>query len=163
MANRYDIADFYNTAKNDTPQWERMGKGFTALDENPSAQTDSKIYIHEKSQTTTVKNYQTTFPFTADYIESDEIIKDIYNIATRHATGADAEREYIRVELLNETSDGVCTARKFKVSVQVSGITGAGGEMMAMSGNLNALGDPEDGTFNIDTKTFTAKTASATL
>lgn len=157
MAQRHEFADYYNIGTEDEPEFMLMGVGFTTLDESPNAQTDGKIYIHEKSQTTRVKSYQTTFPFNADMIESEEIITDIYDIATRHGTGAKAEREYVRVELWRSADNqaDVFTARKFNVSVQVGGISGAGGEAVALSGNLNALGDPVEGTFDITTKTFT--------
>ena len=154
MAQRFQFADFYKIPGTST--FELMGVGFTTLDENPSAQTDEKIYIHEKSTTTTVKSYQTTFPFEADMIETEEILKDIYDIATRHATGSDAVREYVRVELWQPgTTAGTFTARKFMVSVQVDDIAGEGGEVVVMSGNLNGMGDPVEGVFDPATKTFT--------
>lgn len=45
--------------------------------------------------------------------------------------------------------------RKFRVGFEISGITGAGGEIMSIDGNMNAIGDAVVGEFNISTKTFT--------
>lgn len=46
-------------------------------------------------------------------------------------------------------------ARKFRVSIEVSSTEGEGGSIVKMSGNLNAVGDFVDGTFDTSTKTFT--------
>mgnify|MGYP000333925732 CR=1 FL=1 len=43
-------------------------------------------------------------------------------------------------------------ARKFLVSAEVSGVSGE--KKQSMSGNLNAVGDPLDGYFNTESKTF---------
>ena len=51
-------------------------------------------------------------------------------------------------------------ARKFRVSVEVSSITGAGGEIISQEGNLNQIGDVVIGEFNTQTKTFTEAAAA---
>lgn len=157
MNYRYDWADYYNLGTKEEPKWTLMGTGFTSLDEKPSAQSESKIYINDRTASTRVKSYQTSFPFSADAVMSDEIIEDIYNIATKRATGFSSEREYVRAELWRSADNqaDVFTARKFSVSVQIDSISGAGGEAVVIGGSLNALGDPEDGCFDVTTKTFT--------
>ena len=63
----------------------------------------------------------------------------------------------MRVELFQpaEGAENTFPARKFKVAVEVSGMTGEGGGIMKVTGNLNGVGDFIDGTFNTATKTFT--------
>ena len=157
---RYRIADYYQLPGiGATPgAFKFMGVGFTTLDENPAAQTDEKIYIHERASTINVISYQTTFPFEADKISSEPVIEDIYDIATRHYTGALATRQYVRMETWRESTDvpGAYAARLFNVSVQVDSIAGPGGEVVVLGGNLNALGDPVIGIFNPETMKFTA-------
>ena len=71
-----------------------------------------------------------------------------------HLTGGEAEFEYIRVELWDtvEGEKNTFKARKFLVSANVDSISGE--NKIALSGNLNAVGDPVDGTFNTETLEF---------
>lgn len=154
---RHQIADYLNTSSNNTPSYALMGVGFNTLDENPNAQTDTKTYIHQKAQSSQIKNYQTQFPFDTDLIASEEAVMALYDIGRNQKTGAEAELEYVRVELFqpHETLENTFQGRKFKVAVAVTGITGAGGEAMKVTGTLHGVGDPVYGTFNTTTKTFT--------
>lgn len=155
---RHQIADYLGILGVDGQvEWELMGAGFNTLDENPSAQTDSKTYICDKNSTSMVKSYQDQFSFETDTIKNEKAVMEIYNIGRNQLVGADAEREYIRVELFLPIEGKVNTfkARKFKVSVEVSGFAGAGGETVVVSGNLNSIGNFIDGEFNTQTKTFT--------
>ncbi|HBF64744.1 MAG TPA: hypothetical protein DDW34_02070 [Clostridium sp.] len=154
---RYDIADYLNTGTT-TPSYALMGVGFNSLDESPNAQKDSKTYIHQKSQTSTIKGYQTTFAFDTDLISSDDAVMKLYDIGRNQKTGVDAELDYVRVELFRPegTTENTFKARKFKVAVEVASISGEGGGNVKVTGNLNGVGDFVDGTFNTETKTFTA-------
>lgn len=156
---RHQIADYLNTSSN-TPSYALMGVGFNTLDENPNAQTDTKTYIHQKAQSSQIKNYQTQFPFDTDLIASEEAVMALYDIGRNQKTGAGAELEYVRVELFqpHEILENTFQGRKFKVAVAVTGITGAGGEAMKVTGTLHGVGDPVYGTFNTTTKTFTETT-----
>lgn len=154
---RYDIADYLNTGTT-TPSYALMGVGFNSLDESPNAQKDSKTYVHQKSQTSTIKGYQTTFAFDTDLISSDDAVMKLYDIGRNQKTGANAELDYVRVELFRPegTTENTFKARRFKVAVEVSSISGEGGGNVKVTGNLNGVGDFVDGTFNTETKTFTA-------
>lgn len=155
---RYKIADYLEILGDDGQNsWELMGAGFNTLDENPSAQSDSKTYINDRNSTSAIKSYQTQFPFESDLIKSEKAIMELYKIGRDQATGADAERDYLRVELFLpvEGKDNTFKARKFRVSVEVSGLAGAGGETIIVSGNLNSVGNFVDGEFNTQTKIFT--------
>jgi hypothetical protein len=153
---RHQIADFLNTSSTSTPSFALMGVGFNTLDENPNAQTDAKTYIHQKAQSSQIKNYQTQFPFDTDLIASQEAVMALYSVGRNQKIGADAELEYVRVELFqpDTTLENTFQARKFKVAVAVTGIAGAGGEAVKVTGTLHGVGDPVYGTFNTTTKTF---------
>lgn len=154
---RHQIADYLDVGTTATPSFALMGVGFNTLDENPNAQTDSKTYIHQKAQTSQIKNYQTQFPFDTDLISSEDAVMALYDIGRDQKTGADAEMDYVRVELFkpHATEANTFEARKFKVAVAVSGIAGAGGEAVKVTGTLHGVGDPIAGTFSTATKTFT--------
>lgn len=164
---RSDIADYLLIKS--TGDFALMGAGFNSLNENPGAQTEEKTYINETTSTTTIKGYKTQFPFDTDLIVEDaeaEAIEELYYIGRNHAVGTDAEREYVRVELFNPAAEGSTRyfkARKFKVAVEVSNFNGAGGETVTASGNLNCVGDPIDGYFDIETKEFTEGDYTETL
>lgn len=153
---RFQVADYLSTGEN---EFSLMGVGFNTLDENPTAQKDGKTYINQKAQTAQIKSYQPTFPFDTDLISDEKAVMAIYDIGRNQKTGADAELDYVRVELFKpvDGQDNVFEARKFKVAVEVSNITGEGGGIMKMTGNLNGVGDFVAGTFDTTTKTFTAK------
>ena len=150
---RHEYADFLNVGTTASPNYVLMGTGFTTLDEEPGAQSESVQYVNEKSSSSEVVSYETKFPFEADQIMEQDAISDIYNIARNHCIGSDAEREYVRVELWNRASANTYEARKFVVSVEVS--TFSGEKKQTISGTMNAVGDPILGTFNTSTKTFT--------
>ncbi|GAA0767153.1 hypothetical protein GCM10008908_05880 [Clostridium subterminale] len=156
---RHQIADYINIGgATGTEKYELMGAGFNTLDENPAAQLDTKVYINDKSSSTTIKSYQTQFPFTSDLIKSEGAVMALYNVGRNHLTGSDAQFDYVKVELFQpiDGSENTYKARKFKVSCEVAALAGAGGETIVVSGNLNAVGDFIEGTFNTTTKTFTA-------
>ncbi len=162
IVQRHQFADYLNVSKTETPEFRLMGTGFTTLNESPNAQTETKKYVNEKSSTTTVTEYQTQFPYESDLIADEKCVIALYEVGRNHATGSDAQKDYVRVELWNpvvddttgEASTTEFAARKFVVSVEVSSIEGE--TDMKISGNLNAVGDPIEGTFNVTSKTFTA-------
>lgn len=152
---RHQYADYLNIGTEEQPEWVLMGAGFTTIDEEPGAQSESVKYVCDKSASSEVVSYETSFSFEAEQIMSEEAISDIYNIGRNHCIGTDAEREYCRVELWNRaTGSNNFEARKFKVSVEVSSF--AGETKMGISGSLHTIGDPILGTFNTTTKRFEA-------
>ena len=159
VVQRHQFADYLNVAaEGEADDFRLMDTGFTTLNESPSAQTESKKYVNEKSTTTTITSYETQFPFESDLISDQECITTLYGIARNHLVGAEAQREYVRVELWNpiQGETNKFTARKFTVSVEVSEVSGE--TDMNVNGNLNAVGDPIDGVFDTQTLKFTAPT-----
>lgn len=155
---RYQIADYMNTASGGGEAvYALMGAGFTSLDENPAAKIDTTAYISDRSASGTVTGYETTFPFNTQLIDDEEAINFIYDVARNQKTGTEAETDYVRAELNREKESGGYPARKFRVAVEVSSISGAGTEIMTVAGNLHQVGNFVDGYFDTETKTFTPK------
>lgn len=154
---RYEIADYLNTGTAEAEAYSLMGVGFNTLDESPNAQKDSKTYIHQKSQTTQIKGYQPTFSFDTDLISDEAAVMKLYEIGRNQKTGADAEVDYVRVDLFDAVAEKENTfkARKFKVAVEVASIAGEGGGVVKVTGNLNGVGDFVEGTFDTTTRKFT--------
>ncbi len=151
---RHMLSDYLNVGTAEKPEYVLMGTGYKTLDESPGAQTESTKYVNEKSSSSSVTSYETSFSFEAEHILEEKAIDAIYLVGRNHYTGSDAEFEYVRVELWNKAEgENEFEARKFIVSCEVSDY---GGEnKQTISGNLNAVGDPVLGTFNTQTRTFT--------
>lgn len=155
---RYMIADYLNVpTSDDTENFVLMGTGFNTLDENPTAQNNETIYINDRATTNYIKSYKPVFPFDTDLIADEAAVMALYDVGRNQKTGTGAEFDYVRVELFKPVADttNTYTARKFRVSCEVSGVAGGGGETIKVTGNLNGVGDFVDGTFNTSTKTFT--------
>lgn len=153
---RYQIADYLNTSETaDTETYSLMGHGFNSLDENPAAKVDKTAYINDKSASGSVTGYENSFSFDTQFIDDEAAIQKIYKVARNQLTGTDAETDYVRVDLFGTETAGAFPARKFKVAIEVSSVTGAGTEIVKVAGNLHQIGDFVEGTFNTATKTFT--------
>lgn len=144
-----------------TPKYELMGAGFTDLNESPSAQTTSKRYVNDKSATKSITGYDWSTAYTTDQIRDQAVINHICEIGEKQLTGADAEANYCIVDLdkpvNSEGASNTFAARQLKVAIEVASFGNEDGEMTA-EGNLLGVGDIVIGTFNTETKTFTATT-----
>lgn len=160
VTKRHEFADYLNIQTEEMPSFALMGTGFTTLDENPGAQTSKKKYVNEASSSSSITRYETVFPFESDLIIQQEAVLALYNVGRNHCTGSNAEFQYVRVELWDkaDNKENEFAARLFTVSAEISSISGE--DEIAVSGNLNATGDPINGTFNTTTKTFIPLTAS---
>lgn len=157
VVQRHQIADYLNIGTSESPNWVLMGVGFTSLNENFGAESESSKYVNEASESSSVTSYKSVFPFEAHLIKSQEAVNALYTVGRNHLVGAEAEFEYCRVELFEgkASAESTYAARKFLVSVEVS--TLEGDKKQSVKGNLNAVGDPVDGYFNTKTPAFTAK------
>lgn len=145
------VADYLKVGK----EFVLMGTGFTELNESPSAKTTSKLYINDKSSTTSITGYETEFGFETDQIRDEKAIDFICDIGELQKTGADAETEYIKVDLDKPAkAENGFRARKFKVAISIDDFEAKDNEMSA-KGKLLGMGDLVLGTFDTTTKTFT--------
>lgn len=155
---RRKIANYLNVGT-ETEEYVLMGAGFTDLNEAPAAQTASKKYVNDKSATKSIVGYDWSTAFTTDQIRSEKAINFICEIGELQKTGADAETDYIIVDLdkavTGESVTNTFKARKLKVAIEVASFDNNDGDMAA-TGNLLGIGDLVTGTFNTETKKFTA-------
>ena len=151
---RHEIADYINIGTDSSQNWVLMGYGFTTLNEEFVANSESDKYVNEATASSAVVSYTSSFPFTAHMIPDEDAVNALYAVGRNHLTGSDAEFEFCRVELWDKKTDGKYAARKFVVSAEISNLSGD--NKQELSGNLNAVGDPVDGTFDTKAKSFTA-------
>ncbi|MDK0853169.1 hypothetical protein P5F25_14855 [Clostridium perfringens] len=151
IRNRTLVADYLKVGE----EFVLMGAGFTDINESPNAKTSKKQYVNDKSPTSSIVSYESEFSFETDQIRDQKAIDYICDIGELHKIGAEAETEYIRVDLDKPgTTDNTFRARKFNIAIQVDELTAKDGEMTA-KGKLLTKGDLEVGTFNTQTKEFT--------
>lgn len=157
---RYMILYFINVGTAQAPIWNLLGKGFTKLDESPNPQVESKTYINEKTASPSIKSYEPSFPFEAELWRGETGLMKLYEIARERKVGTDAVVDMIATDFtVDENGDPITTttARRMNMAVEISNlVTGEGGEVLTMSGNLNQVGDAQEGTFNLSTKSWTA-------
>lgn len=157
---RNKIADYLDCGTGTEPDFRLMGIGFTQLDENPNAQSESTTYINEVTAQADITKYETEFPYNSDFIPDQKPVIKLYNDGRDHHVGSEAQHTYVRVDLWNSVGDVTDTkaeykARRFTVSNEVSDITGEGGNKIQVSGTLKAMGDPVQGKFDVIARTFT--------
>ena len=152
---RYQEADYIGVSTAGAEQvFELMNTGFTKIDDTPAAQIGSRRYVGDKSASKSIKGYDWTAPFEMDMIESQEAVAFIANIGRKELTGDAAETEYVRVDLAGEKQANGYPARKRKVAIEVAAFADNEGELKG-SGNLQGIGNWEEGFFDTATKKFT--------
>ena len=134
--------------------FELLGTGFTELNESPSAKTTSKRYINQSSSSQYVIGYEWNSGFNTDQINIEKVIEYIRDIGEMQKTGADAETEYLIVDLDKPgAEEGSFRARKFKIAIAVDSFDDNDGEL-GISGSFLGQSDPIEGTFTVATKEF---------
>ena len=151
---RHEIGDFLKINGTFAPMTK-----FTEINEEPNAVVSESFYTADKSATTDTVGYNTKFSFNGIAHKNDDVTKFIRSIYQEQKTGADCITEYVRVDYTRKDTSLETTfyARKFDVSVEVSSEAAAGGEKVAISGNLNGMGTVTVGKFDTSTLQFTAE------
>lgn len=131
--------------------------GVMTLDDALNPATVTEQYIMDVASTTTLDAYQPSFAFTMRVDKDDAVATYIRDLAKSLAVGAAAETDIVRFDAWEIEVDGTVPAKQFHVAVAVDYTdNGEGGSKVEMAGTLFVQGDPIDGTFDVDTKTFTA-------
>ena len=128
---RRKYANYLNVSELSSEEYVLMGAGFTDLNESPSAQTTSKKYVNDKNATKSIVGYDWSTAFNTDMIRSEKAVDYICNIGELQLVGAEAETDYIIVDLDKPVSEkeNTFTARKFRVAVEVSSFDNNDGDM----------------------------------
>ena len=138
-------------------KYVRLTVGFSEFNEDFSAQTSSKRYIHQKGATTNIVGYEWSSSFSTDLIETEEPVKVIQNIAEKELVGEDCIYDYLIVDLdsFDKSSSTYLKARERKVAIVVDSLEDNDGEMV-YSGSFNSVTDWKEGSFNPTSTEFTA-------
>lgn len=152
---REKLMHFFNIGTAAAPQYVLLGDGITSLTEEFNPESDTKQYINQANGTTSIKSYTPSISIEKEYITDDDLQDWINEKIKVLPTGSSAQSDYIRINILETASDGAYKAVKRKCSYQFDSIGGDAGSELMNSMTLGGIGDGIQGTFNVDTLTFT--------
>lgn len=156
LAMRAKLAHYMDTGDSNTPVWSRIGEGFTDFTESKNAQEYTRQYINEQTETTDVTGYSPSIAYSADVYDDDPVCQKVVEISDDELVGDAAQVEIVTAnEYEISGSETTCTAYKRTYSV-IPDQKGSGVQQLVYTGTLRAVGDQVKGTFNPETKTFTA-------
>lgn len=153
---REKLMHFFNIGTESAPQYVLLGDGITSLTENFNPTTDTKQYINQANGSTSVKSYTPSISVDKEYIVDDELQQWINEKIKILPIGSSAQSDYIRINIFEMTTNGTYKAVKRKCSYQFDSIGGDAGDELMNSMTLGGIGDGIQGTFDMETLTFTA-------
>lgn len=158
---RSTFALFINTTPTETASYALVGDGVTELSISYNPQTNTEQYIHQDTANTELTGYQPNAPVTAQVVKGDTAFEYINDLRRRLPIGSDAHTDIIMVDIFETATGGAYPAQKQPVSIQIDSYGGAAADPLSIGYTINWRGSGENGTFNPETKTFTAGTAAS--
>lgn len=139
-----------------------VGDGVTELSIAYNPQTSTNQYIHQDTATTEITGYQPNAPVTAQVIKGDPAFEFINEMRKALPVLSDAYTSVVMVDVF-ETPESANTykAQRQQVSIQIDSYGGPASDPLSIGYTINWRGDSEQGSFNVETKTFTAGTTDA--
>lgn len=153
---------FINTKPEGTSaDYALVGDGVTELSISYNPQTNTEQYIHQDTANTELTGYQPNAPVTAQVVKGDAAFEYVNDLRKRLPIGSDAHTDIILVDVFETATSGAYPASKQPVSIQIDSYGGAASDPLSIGYTINWRGSGTDGTFNPDTRTFTAGTSAS--
>ena len=137
-----------------------IGEGFTTFPESKNPKEYTRTYINYKTDKSDVIGYAPSIAYSCDVITGEPVVEEIIEITDNEYLGSDTHRDIVSVNCWDEVTDGEYAAQKRTYAIIPSG-KGDGTDAMVYTGTMKAVSDIVKGTFNRQTKTFTAADAAA--
>lgn len=154
---RSELAHFLDTTpKTETPTYARIGDGVSDLSIEYNAQTVTNQYISEDSATTDVTGYQPSSSVTQYANKGDAVYDYVNELRRSRAIGSDCITSLVNVDVYDEKAENSYWAEKQTVAISIDSYGGSAEDPLTIGYTISYRGDPEGGTFNPTTKTFTA-------
>lgn len=153
---REKLMHFFNIGTSEEPEYVLLGDGITSMTEEFNPESDTKQYINQANGTTVIKSYTPSISIEKEYIKDEALQKWIDEKIKILPTGSSAQSDYVRINILDNVSDGVYNAVKRKCSYQFDSIGGDAGSELVNAMTLGGIGEGIQGTFDVSTSTFTA-------
>lgn len=157
---------FINTASSGgsgSGSYALVGDGVTELSISYNAQTNTEQYIHQDTATTTITGYQPNAPVTAQVVKGDQAFEYINAMRRALPIGSDANTDVVMVDVFSGGTSGSYPAIKQNVSIQIDSYGGAASDPLSIGYTINWVGAGQEGTFNPETKTFTATSGASVV
>ena len=153
---REKLVHFLNIGSSTTASYKLLGDGITSLTEEFNPESETKQYINQANGTTAIKSYTPSISIEKEYIKDEDVQTWMNEKVRLLPTGSDAETDYVRINLFEETStENEYKAVKRKCAYQIDSVGGDAGSELITALTLGGIGDGIQGTFNVSTKTFT--------
>ena len=152
---REKLVHFLNIGSSTTASYKLLGDGITSLTEEFNPESETKQYINQANGTTAIKSYTPSISIEKEYIKDEDVQTWMNEKVRLLPTGSDAETDYVRINLFEETStENEYKAVKRKCSYQIDSVGGDAGSELITALTLGGIGDGIQGTFNVSTKTL---------
>lgn len=138
-----------------------IGEGVSSLTEDMNAEEETNQWINQANGTTNLKSYTPSVPVEMQDVDQEDtdLMDWIYEMIDTLPTGSKAVTSYVRVRIKGNGPTYPAVQRKCTVTVGSTG--GDAGSPVINSITLGGRGDGIQGTFNAETKKFTATTAAS--
>lgn len=144
IAKRTEQEHYMNLGTTGSPDFQRMGDGWTKVDDGTTAKTESVKYINMDTEATDTTGYTVSYPFECDLMYADPTIKKAYDIHKDRKILGECEVEMLTVDKFDGNKTDGFTARLETVAIAVSSIS-ENNNKMRMTGALNGKSDPIKG------------------
>lgn len=153
---------FINTKPKETAaDYALVGDGVTELSVSYNPQTNTEQYIHQDTANTELTGYQPNAPVTAQVVKDDEAFQFINEMRKKLPIGSDAHTDIVMVDVFETPVGKAYPASRQPVSIQIDSYGGAASDPLSIGYTINWRGGGTDGTFDPDTRTFTAGSGEA--
>lgn len=155
---------FLNTKpKGTTADYALVGDGVTELSISYNPQTNTEQYIHQDTANTELTGYQPNAPVTSQAVKGDPAFEFVNEMRKTLPIGSDAHTDVVMVDVFETATAGAYPAQKQPVSIQIDSYGGAASDPLSIGYTINWRGSGETGTFNPETKAFTAGESDASV
>lgn len=148
------------TPKDTSAKYALVGDGVTELSVSYNPQTSTEQYIHQDTANTELTGYQPNAPVTSQVVKGDPAFDYINRMRKTLPVGSDAHTDIIMVDLFETPTGNSYPAQRQPAAIQIDNYGGPASDPLSVGYTINWRGAGEDGTFNLDTKTFTPSSST---
>jgi hypothetical protein len=157
MIKRNLFATFLNTTPNgEKPTWSRLGRKVTEETVAMNPQSITEQDITQETSETELTGYQPSFPVSQKADTDDPVFVFVNDLRRKRATLDDCHTQIIQVDLYDGSADKGYKAELQDVTIAIDNYGGAAADPLSIEYTVYYDGDARTGSFNPETKTFTA-------
>ena len=152
---RSELKHYLNTGTAEVPVWSQINKGVVTATINWNPQIEDEAYIGDTSSTKFTTGLAPEMPMDMSAKKGDPAYDFVAALIWNQKIGIDAETDLLTVDASAAQVAGVWPAKKQRVSVSYSSSGGDSIKPLKQGVTLQFMGDPEYGTYNPTTGTYT--------